>query len=120
MPNSVCPIVLMVGDTVAEQLVMFDLVELSYPWMSKQLGVCHRMNRILTIVGAIPAVTKVLDEALEVINWFLNFKVQHAVFTKHSEGRTLLTPCDSRYGYNFIAMLRLLREVKTLQKAVLH
>ena len=66
----------------------------------KQLGICHGSNRITTIVGAVPA------EALEVINWLLNFKVQHAVFTKHSEGRTLLTPCSSRYGYNFIVMFK--------------
>jgi hypothetical protein len=48
----------------------------------------------------------------------MNLKLQHAVFTKHSEGRTLITPCDSRYGYNFIAMLKLLREVTVAQKAV--
>ena len=118
MPNSGCSIVLMVGDAVVEQLVMFDLVELTYPWISKQLDICHGSNRILMIVVAVPAVKNILAEALEVIDWFLNFKVQHAVFTKHSEGRTLLTSCDNHCGYKFIVMLRLLREVTTLQKAI--
>ena len=45
-PNGGRSIVLMVGDTVAEQLVMFDLVELTCPWISKQLSICHGSSRI--------------------------------------------------------------------------
>jgi len=111
-------IVLQVGDTVAEQLAMFELVEAACPWVSSQLGVCHGTNRILTIVGAIPRIGAILIEVLEVVDWFMNHKLQHAVFEKHSKGRALVTPCDSRYGFNFIAMLKLLKEVETCQKAV--
>ena len=111
-------VVLMVGDTVAEQLAMFDMVEEACPWMSGQLGVCHGMNLILKICGAIPGVASVMKECMEVNDWFLAHKLQHAVFEKHAGGRALCTPCDSRYGYNFISMLKLLRMCAVCQKAV--
>jgi hypothetical protein len=116
-PNAGRHIVLQVGDTVAEQLCMFELVEAALPWMSHQLGICHGVNRILTIVGDIPAVKAVLDDCMEIVDWFMNYKIQHAVLSKHATG-TLVTPCDSRYGFNFIAVLKLLTQVVSLQKAV--
>lgn len=117
-PNGGKHILLMVGDTVAEQLAMFELVEEALTWISAQLGICHGVNRILLIIGRISAVAKIIKEVLEVVDWFLNHKVQHTAFEKHSNRRSLVTPCDSRYGYNFIAMLKLLKEVKVAQKAM--
>jgi hypothetical protein len=117
-PNSGRHIVLLVGDTVAEQLCMFNLVDATCSWVSSQLGICHGTNRILTVVGKIDPVATIMAEAIEVIDWFMNHKAQMAVFKKHSQGWGLVSPCDSRYGFNFIAMLKLLQEVQTLQKAV--
>lgn len=107
-PNDGYSVVLVVGDIVAQQSVMFDVVESTCLWISKQLGICHGSNRVLTIVGAVPAAKIALAKALEAIERFLNFKVLHMFFSMQPEGRTLPTPCDSRYGFNFIALLRLL------------
>ena len=76
-------------------------------------------NRTLVIAGQISAVDAILKEVLEVNVWFMKHKAQHAVFEEHSKGKDLVTPHDARYGFNFIATLKLLKEVKDCQKAVL-
>ena len=58
---------LMVGGTITEQLIMFDLVGLTWPKVAQQLGICHGSKHFVEIIGAIPAVKKVLAEALEII-----------------------------------------------------
>ena len=76
------------------------------------------MNRILKIIGEIRAIAKVIKKVLGFINWFLNYKVRHAAWAKHLIRRSLVKPFDSRYGYNFIAMLKLLKKVMLAPKAV--
>ena len=55
---------------------------------------------------------------MEVIEWFNNHKVQRALWTKHCGGLYLLPSCDARYGYNFIAAMKLLRCCMICQKVV--
>ena len=66
-PNGGCSNMLMVGNTVAEQLVVLDLAEATYPWMLKQLGICYDCNNIMKIVYTILTVNKVLAETLEAV-----------------------------------------------------
>jgi hypothetical protein len=98
MPNGRSHIVLLVGDTVAEQICMFNLVDATCPWVNSKLGICHGTNWILTVIIKIDPVATIMAEALKVIYWFINNKVQMVVFKKNSQGRASLVPVTAATG----------------------
>ena len=84
-------------------------------WMFTHPCTSHCGNVLLKLIAAIPEVSAMLEEALEINAQFAGPHHQKSLLKKHSpdhnEGVALsvMRPCDSRFGLNFLVVLRLIR-----------
>ena len=95
-----------------------DAIEIlteEYPWLSSVVCTTHSLDLLMKDLGGMAFAAETLSSAKQLVKFIMNHQKPRAMFMQLSDV-VLLSPCDTRFGYNFIMVQRLLRCEESVRK----
>jgi len=112
-------VIQVVTDSAAACKAAGKLIETKWPHITWSPCTAHCLDLFLEDIGRLQPVKDLLENARLICKTIGNHHRTHALFTSLTD-LSLLRPCDTRFGTNFIMLSRMLEVRKALEQTVSH